>query len=266
MQLSDLPPTSVYLGRSKLDLDGIRRFNALQNMRYELNRNDCRHYVDTIVHEATGLERATAHLMRTSLRQRQEQGPHRLTHKVEKLAQRALEKDITSLLSNSTLGFSALTVAHVGVRFLLRRGRGALAAASGHCMVMPLLRGRRMSSAPGHGVRGGVGLEGRGWGGGDEHDRRWMPRAAMSSRSLTVVRGNRLCSILAPDERQVGVGVVALSGVHRVGIPWPTSETQLQKSCVNFVTSIVRKAGGRWHGVSDEDSIASLAVLNQFEL
>ena len=119
--------------------------------------------MDTLVREATGLERATAHLMRTSLRKRQEQAPGRLRNKLEKVAQLALEKDTTFLLSKSTAGFSVLTAAHVGVRILLpflshrvRRNAaltlGAMAAASANRIrdnvLLSVWTGNRMSTLP----------------------------------------------------------------------------------------------------------------------
>lgn len=108
-------------------------------------------------------------------------------------------------------------------------------------MVLSMVRGNRMNTAPGHSLRGRMGQEGRGVSGAGEHNRCWLPRAAMSSR---------LCSVPA----QAAGGSREEHGC------------QSQKSCFNFVTTIIQKAGGRLYGVSDEDSIASLSVLNQFEL
>ena len=45
LQLTSLPPSFVYVGRSHLSLGDIRSFNRVQQTHYELHQNDCRYDV-----------------------------------------------------------------------------------------------------------------------------------------------------------------------------------------------------------------------------
>eukprot|EP00883_Tetradesmus_obliquus_P002834 jgi/Sobl393_1/13051/SZX69798.1 len=64
-ELAVLPPASMYMGRTQLSLADIRRYNSAQSsMMYTLHDNDCRHYVNSLVQYATGVERSTQHLKR----------------------------------------------------------------------------------------------------------------------------------------------------------------------------------------------------------
>lgn len=63
-ELTELPLAHLYVGRTRMSLADIRSFNAAQALRYELHRNDCRHYVNSLVRYATGLEGSTAALKR----------------------------------------------------------------------------------------------------------------------------------------------------------------------------------------------------------
>ncbi|WIA38484.1 hypothetical protein OEZ86_001806 [Tetradesmus obliquus] len=64
-ELAVLPPASLYMGRTQLSLADIRRYNSAQSsMMYTLHDNDCRHYVNSLVQYATGVERSTQHLKR----------------------------------------------------------------------------------------------------------------------------------------------------------------------------------------------------------
>ena len=47
MQLTRLPASHIYMGRTGLSLDDIRSFNSLQQMQYQLHRNDCRQVADS---------------------------------------------------------------------------------------------------------------------------------------------------------------------------------------------------------------------------
>eukprot|EP00879_Flechtneria_rotunda_P004631 GHRR01004889.1.p1 GENE.GHRR01004889.1~~GHRR01004889.1.p1 ORF type:complete len:785 (+),score=318.55 GHRR01004889.1:460-2814(+) len=63
--LDELPVACMYMGRTQLTLDGIRRYNRAQgSLLYTLHDNDCRHYVNSLVQYATGVERSTQHLKR----------------------------------------------------------------------------------------------------------------------------------------------------------------------------------------------------------
>ncbi|KAF6258769.1 hypothetical protein COO60DRAFT_1516719 [Scenedesmus sp. NREL 46B-D3] len=63
--LEALPTASMYMGRTQLSLADIRRYNNAQgSMMYTLHDNDCRHYVNSLVQYATGVERSTQHLKR----------------------------------------------------------------------------------------------------------------------------------------------------------------------------------------------------------
>jgi len=65
--LPDLPPNHMYVGRTSLTLREIREYNQLQNSRYELNTNDCRHYVNNLVRFTTGVPSASGALTEYNL-------------------------------------------------------------------------------------------------------------------------------------------------------------------------------------------------------
>ena len=54
MQISELPEACVHLGAANITLAAVRDFNQGRNVQYELNVNDCRHYVNHLGHLATG--------------------------------------------------------------------------------------------------------------------------------------------------------------------------------------------------------------------
>lgn len=60
-RLTALPPAHMYVGRTPLSLADIRAWNGVHaSPAYELHRADCRHYVNSLVRYATGVEAATA--------------------------------------------------------------------------------------------------------------------------------------------------------------------------------------------------------------
>lgn len=65
MQLTHLPRSHMFVGRTPLSLSDIRAWNNIHAAsKYELHRSDCRHYVNSLVHYTTGLERATTSALR----------------------------------------------------------------------------------------------------------------------------------------------------------------------------------------------------------
>ncbi len=42
MQVTELPPRHMYVGKTHLSVNDIRSFNNIQRLVYELNENDCR--------------------------------------------------------------------------------------------------------------------------------------------------------------------------------------------------------------------------------
>lgn len=54
MQISALPEACVHLGAASVSLEDVHAFNERRNVLYELNVNDCRHYVNHLAHIATG--------------------------------------------------------------------------------------------------------------------------------------------------------------------------------------------------------------------
>ena len=42
LQLTELPPKHMFVGKTHLTVKDIRSFNSLQRMDYVLHRNDCR--------------------------------------------------------------------------------------------------------------------------------------------------------------------------------------------------------------------------------
>lgn len=59
-KLTSLPDCHLYVGRTHLSMSDIRAWNNIHaSSSYELHRSDCRHYVNSLVHYTTGVERAT---------------------------------------------------------------------------------------------------------------------------------------------------------------------------------------------------------------
>lgn len=69
VKLTEMPKSSMYVGNTSLSLSDIRSFNLLQSrVLYLLHKNDCRHYVNSLVHYTTGIQgvtrKATRHIFR----------------------------------------------------------------------------------------------------------------------------------------------------------------------------------------------------------
>ncbi|KAL4524478.1 hypothetical protein Ndes2526A_g06606 [Nannochloris sp. 'desiccata'] len=59
-KLTSLPESHLYVGRTHLSMSDIRAWNSFHaSSSYELHRSDCRHYVNSLVHYTTGVEKAT---------------------------------------------------------------------------------------------------------------------------------------------------------------------------------------------------------------
>jgi hypothetical protein len=72
-RLSALPASHMYVGRTNLSLRDIRAWNEVHaGSEYELHRSDCRHYVNSLVHYSTGVERATISALRHQLTRNRE--------------------------------------------------------------------------------------------------------------------------------------------------------------------------------------------------
>lgn len=57
LQLLEMPESCMLVGTTNLTLADIRSFNALQSrVLYLLHRNDCRHYVNSLVQYTTGVQ------------------------------------------------------------------------------------------------------------------------------------------------------------------------------------------------------------------
>lgn len=58
--LEELPTEEnlLYVGRTSMTLDEVRAFNAARKTTYNVNENDCRHYVNALCRRATGVESA----------------------------------------------------------------------------------------------------------------------------------------------------------------------------------------------------------------
>lgn len=75
-QLDELPSPHMYIGSTDITMQDIEAFNRGRSIMYELNVNDCRHYVNALVHQATGFQNASAGLVR-------HQFFHRRAHSVQ---------------------------------------------------------------------------------------------------------------------------------------------------------------------------------------
>jgi hypothetical protein len=67
-KLTSLPDSHLYVGRTHLSMADIRAWNSVHGAcSYELHRSDCRHYVNSLVHYTTGVEKATNCALRNQL-------------------------------------------------------------------------------------------------------------------------------------------------------------------------------------------------------
>eukprot|EP00798_Chlamydomonas_sp_ICE-L_P028370 gene28370-31499_t len=55
---------ALFIGKTTVELDSVREFNAHQPNVYALYASDCRHYANGLVKHLTGTERSTAHYLR----------------------------------------------------------------------------------------------------------------------------------------------------------------------------------------------------------
>eukprot|EP00892_Ulva_mutabilis_P007275 jgi/Ulvmu1/491/UM001_0499.1 len=62
-KISELPEACMHLGAAHVTLDAVREFNQQCDVQYELNVNDCRHYVNQLARLATGVPSATTCLL-----------------------------------------------------------------------------------------------------------------------------------------------------------------------------------------------------------
>ncbi|CAD7697306.1 unnamed protein product [Ostreobium quekettii] len=74
-QLAALPEEHLFIGHTPLRLSDIRSYNAVQPLHYELHSNDCRHYVNSLVHFTTGVDGASVQLVRETYRRRHARPP-----------------------------------------------------------------------------------------------------------------------------------------------------------------------------------------------
>lgn len=51
MQVTELPPKHMYVGKTHVSVNDIRSFNNIQRLVYELNENDCRWVLSTYSHK-----------------------------------------------------------------------------------------------------------------------------------------------------------------------------------------------------------------------
>ena len=54
LQLTELPPRHMYVGKTHLTVNDIRSFNNLQRLDYELHQNDCRYVYPCALYVAQG--------------------------------------------------------------------------------------------------------------------------------------------------------------------------------------------------------------------
>lgn len=69
VKLTAMPENYMFVGSTPLSLSDIRSFNCLQSrVLYLLHQNDCRHYVNSLVHYTTGIQgvtrKATRHIFK----------------------------------------------------------------------------------------------------------------------------------------------------------------------------------------------------------
>ncbi|GJP30144.1 hypothetical protein CLOM_g22615 [Closterium sp. NIES-68] len=90
-----LPETAVRVGVTRMSIADMRAFYSSLDFNYLLNRNDCRHFVDAFVHFTTGVDRASARLIRANMDLRMRARPWQPVDPVIIICQRILEKENT---------------------------------------------------------------------------------------------------------------------------------------------------------------------------
>ena len=55
MVTGTIPEFAYYIGKTRLSIDEIRAFAQIQDTVYSLNRDDCRHFVNSVVMYMTGV-------------------------------------------------------------------------------------------------------------------------------------------------------------------------------------------------------------------
>ncbi|CAI5977690.1 unnamed protein product [Closterium sp. NIES-65] len=93
--ISALPETAVRVGVTRMSIADMRAFYSSLDFNYLLNRNDCRHFVDAFVHYTTGVDRASARLIRANMNLRMRARPWQPVDPVIIICQRILEKENT---------------------------------------------------------------------------------------------------------------------------------------------------------------------------
>lgn len=75
MQLAALPAEHFYVGKTNLSISDVRAWNAAHHTHrdYELHRNDCRHYVNSLVKYSTGMEGAARSCLNNQLHRHKQQ-------------------------------------------------------------------------------------------------------------------------------------------------------------------------------------------------
>ena len=69
MQVTELPPKHMYVGKTHLSVNDIRSFNNIQRLVYELNENDCRWVLSIHFHDIQVLDAQHGARFCTSLQQ-----------------------------------------------------------------------------------------------------------------------------------------------------------------------------------------------------
>ncbi|CAI5497109.1 unnamed protein product [Closterium sp. Naga37s-1] len=93
--INTLPETAVRVGVTRMSIADMRAFYSSLDFNYLLNRNDCRHFVDAFVHYTTGVDRASARLIRANMNLRMRARPWQPVDPVIIICQRILEKENT---------------------------------------------------------------------------------------------------------------------------------------------------------------------------
>ena len=61
MQIDALPDACMHVGQTDVRLQDVARYNRGHSSLYELNVNDCRHYVNGVVQLCTGVHPSSMH-------------------------------------------------------------------------------------------------------------------------------------------------------------------------------------------------------------
>eukprot|EP00898_Chlorokybus_atmophyticus_P007105 jgi/Chlat1/7396/Chrsp6S07427 len=116
--LDSLPETCMLIGRTPMSLEEIRTFNSAQDLYYELNNNDCRHYVNNLCRYTLGVDKAHKSAIRAIVLERRMRPQPTPTDRLWHIGQLIFEPETLQLLSRASNAAVAYFAGSAGLRLI----------------------------------------------------------------------------------------------------------------------------------------------------